>query len=294
MHSLLERLLAHTPVVTDGAIGTELQARGLEAGQCPDIWNLARPAEVEALTREYVEAGSDIVLTNTFRGNRLALEAAGLAERLEELNLAAVELARRATGGRAVVFGCLGPSGKMVMMGEVNESDLREVYAEQAKILAVAGVEGFAVETMAELEEAKAALAAALETWLPVAVSMVFDSGKDKDRTMTGVTPERAARELTEAGAHIVGANCGRGIAGYLPVCQRMHAATDLAVWIKPNAGLPELVDGKATYRTTPREFAAFVPAVLQAGASFIGGCCGTTPEFVRAVAETARRWRRQ
>jgi len=294
MNPMLADILAHGPVLTDGAIGTQLQARGLDPGQCPDEWNLARPAEVESVARAYVEAGSEIILTNTFRGNRLALEGAGLAVNLEAVNLAGVEIARRAASGKAAVFGCLGPSGKMVMMGEVSEEELRLVYAEQVKILAVAGVDGFAVETMAELEEAKAALAAARETGLPVVVSMVFDSGKDKDRTMTGVTPERAAQELTAAGADVIAANCGRGIAGYIPICQRLHSATDRPIWIKPNAGMPQLVDGKATYSTTPEEFAAFVPAVLQAGASFVGGCCGTTPDFIRAVADTLRRWKRK
>jgi methionine synthase I (cobalamin-dependent) len=294
VNPIFSDILAHAPVLTDGAMGTELQVRGLDVGQCPDAWNLTRPAEVESLTRSYVEAGSEIVLTNTFRSNRLALEAAGLAEKLEALNLAGVEITQRAAAGRAAVFASLGPSGRMVMMGEVTEETLREAYAEQVKILSVAGVDGFAIETMADLDEAKAALAAARASGLPVVVSMVFDSGKDKDRTMTGAPPERAAEELTAIGADVIGANCGRGIAGYIPICQRLRAATDRPIWIKPNAGLPELVDGKATYRTTPEEFAAFVPAVLQAGASFIGGCCGTTPDFIRAVAETMRRWKRR
>jgi 5-methyltetrahydrofolate--homocysteine methyltransferase len=294
MNSMLEQLLAHAPVVTDGAIGTELQARGLDNGECPDVWNLARPAEVEALTRAYVEAGSDIVLTNTFRSNPLALARHRRAEQAEEFNLAGVEIARRATAGRARIFGCIGPSGKILMMGETSEVELRGAFSAQVRTLAAAGVEGLAIETMAELDEARVALAAALETGLPVMVSMVFDSGRDQDRTMTGVTPERAAQELTAAGAHIIGANCGRGIARYGSICQRLKAATDRPIWIKPNAGMPELVDGKAIYRTTPEEFAAFVPAVLQAGVSFIGGCCGTNPEFIRATAETARRWRRR
>ena len=294
MNPMLASILAHGPVLTDGAIGTQLQARGLEPGQCPDEWNLARPAEVESVQRSYVEAGSEIILTNTFRSNRLALDGAGLAAKIEPLNLAAVEIARRAVSGRAAVFGCLGPTGKMVMVGEASEEELRQVYAEQVKLLVLAGVDGFAIETMAELEEAKAAFAATRETGLPVVVSMVFDSGKDNDRTMTGVTPERAAQELTAAGADVIAANCGRGIAGYIPICQRLHSATDRPIWIKPNAGMPQLVDGKATYSTTPEEFAAFVPAVLQAGASFIGGCCGTTPDFIRAVADTLRRWKRK
>jgi 5-methyltetrahydrofolate--homocysteine methyltransferase len=146
---------------------------------------------------------------------------------------------------------------------------------------------------MSDLEEARIAVAVLRETGLPVVASMVFDSGKDKDRTMTGATPEKAAQELTAAGADIIGANCGRGIAGYISVCQRLHASTERPIWVKPNAGLPEMVEGRVVYRTTPEEFASFIPALLQAGASFIGGCCGTGPDFIRAVDDTMRRWRR-
>ncbi|MBZ5514382.1 MAG: homocysteine S-methyltransferase family protein [Acidobacteriia bacterium] len=293
MSAVLQKLLAHAPVLLDGALGTQLLKRGLRAGECPDAWNLSRPAEVEAVARSYVEAGSEIILTNTFRANRMALEGYGLAGKTEEINLAAVEIARRAAAGHAAVFASVGPSGKMLAAGEVTETDLQRTFAEQAQILATAGVEGFAIETMADLAEAKVAVAALRETGLPVVASLVFDSGKDKDRTMTGVTPEKAAQELTAAGADAIGANCGRGIAGYIPICQRLRTSTDRPIWIKPNAGLPQMVDGQVVYKTTPPEFAGFISALLQAGASFIGGCCGTGPDFIRAVEDTLRRWRR-
>ena len=293
MKPILQDLMAHAPVVTDGAIGTQLMARGLLTGECPDSWNISSPAKVEEVARRYVESGSEIILTNTFRSNRVALEAHGLAGKLEEINLAGVEIARRAASHTAYVFASIGPSGKMLVADEVSEADLKKAFVEQIKVLAAAGVDGLAIETMSDLAEAKLAVAAAHETNLPVVASMVFDSGKDKDRTMMGATPEQAAEELTAAGADVIGANCGLGIAGYIPVCQRLHAATDRPIWIKPNAGLPEIVDGKVVYRTTPEAFAAFVPAMVQAGASFIGGCCGTGPEFIWAVFETLRRWRR-
>jgi 5-methyltetrahydrofolate--homocysteine methyltransferase len=285
MNPILEDILVHAPVLTDGALGTQLQARELQPGECPDAWNLSRPAEVEAVIRSYVEAGSEIVLTNTFRANRIALAGYGLAQKIEDINLAGVEIARRAAAGRAAVFASVGPSGKMFVAGEVAEEDVRHAFAEQAQILAAAGVDGFAIETMSDLEEAKVAVAALRETGLPVVVSLVFDSGKDKDRTMTGVTPEQAAQELTAAGADVIGANCGQGPAGYIPICRRMSAATDLPLWIKPNAGIPELIDGRTVYRTTPGEFAVQIPSVIEAGASFVGGCCGTTPDFIRALA---------
>ena len=284
-HPVIDRLLGQGPVLTDGAWGTELQARGLAAGECPDGWNLTHAEEVEAVARAYVEAGSRIILTNTFRANRLALARYGLAERVAEINRAGVEISKRAAAGRALVFASIGPSGRMLLAGETTEEELAGAFEEQARALAGAGADGLVIETMADLAEARLALNAALPTGLPVVVSLVFDSGRGKDRTMMGVTPEQAARELQHAGAHVIGANCGQGVAGYVEICRRLHAATDLPIWIKANAGMPEFVQGKAVYRMTPEQYAAYVPALLEAGASFIGGCCGTTPAFIQAMA---------
>jgi len=276
-------------VLTDGAWGTQLQERGLQAGECPDAWNLLYPERVEQVARAYVEAGSQVILTNTFRANRLALERYGLAERTADINRAGVEISRRAAAGKALVFASIGPSGRMLVAGEITEDELVATFREQARALAEAGADAIVVETMADLTEARLAVTAALDTGLPVVASMVFDSGRNKDRTMMGVTPEQAARELSAVGAHVIGANCGQGIAGYVEICRRLHAATDRPIWIKPNAGLPEMVEGKAIYRVTPAEFASYVPALLEAGASFVGGCCGTTPDFIRAIASALR-----
>ena len=185
-----------------------------------------------------------------------------------------------------MVFASIGPSGVMLMMGQVSEDDLQAAFAEQAQAIADAGADGIVIETMSDPAEAALAVAAAHETGLPVVACMTFDSGAKKDRTMMGATPEQAAEQLTAAGADVIGSNCGQGIAGMVEVCRRLHAATDRPIWIKANAGLPEMVDGKTVYRQTPAEFAAYVPQLVEAGASFIGGCCGTTPEFIRAVAE--------
>lgn len=285
LHPTLGRLLARRVVITDGAWGTQLQAKGLGGGECPDAWNLSRPAEVESVARAYVEAGSQVILTNTFRSNRLALAGYGLADRVQELNAAGAKISLRAAGAGALVFASLGPSGKMLMTGETTEAELHSIFEEQASVLAAAGVHGLVIETMSDLAEATIAVRAAKPTGLPVIASMVFDSGKNKDRTMMGQTIEQCAAALAGAGADVVGANCGRGIAGYLAVCQRLAQATPLPVWVKPNAGLPELVDGKLIYQSTPGEFAAFAPALVEAGARFIGGCCGSTPEFIRALA---------
>lgn len=286
MHGLIKKLLAAGPVITDGAWGTQMQARGLPIGSCPDGWNLSCAAQVEEVPRAYIAAGSQIVLTNTFRANRVALADYDLADQAAVISRAGAEISRRAADAQAVVFGSIGPSGKMLVAGEVMAEDLLAAFREQAQALADGGAEGLVVETMAELDEALLALQAAKETGLPVVTCMVFDSGAALDRTMMGVTPEQAAGALTAAGADVVGANCGQGIAGYVEICRRMRAATNLPLWIKANAGLPEIVEGQVVYKTSPEEFASYGPALIQAGANFVGGCCGTSPEYIRCLAK--------
>jgi len=289
MHRVIQDLVAAGPVVTDGAWGTQLQQRGLEVGACPDGWNLTHPNRVEEVARAYVEAGSQVVLTNTFGANRLILARHGLSDHTAEINRAGVEISRRAADGKARVFASMGPSGVMLMMGEVQPEQLGEAFAEQARAIAEAGADGIVIETMSDLAEAKLAVEAAISTGLPVVASMTFDSGKDRDRTMMGNTPEQAAKELAAAGADVIGANCGQGIEGFHEICRRLHAATDRPIWIKANAGLPEMIDGRVVYATSPRKFALHAPALVEEGALFLGGCCGTSPEFIRAVREVLR-----
>ena len=283
-HTIIDELLARGTVVTDGAWGTELQSLGLPAGEIPDLWNLARPELVERVARSYVEAGSDVILTNTFRSNRIALgELAGQVS-IEELNRAGVGISRRAARGHARVFATIGPSGKLLITGQVDEPTLSLAFREQVRALTEAGADGLVVETMTDLTEARLAVDAAVATGLPVVACMVFDSGKQRDRTMMGVTVAQAAETLAAAGAHVVGANCGIGVEHALPVCRAMRAATTLPIWIKPNAGLPELAGGKTIYHTDAAAFAAYVPDLVAAGAGFIGACCGSTPAFVAAI----------
>jgi len=278
--------LGASPIVTDGAWGTQLQAQGLGAGECPDAWNLSQPERVEAVARSYVEAGSQIILTNTFGANRLRLERHGLGGKVSEVNRAGVRISRRAAGDRARVFGSIGPTGRMLAAGETDAAELASVFEEQARALAAEGALALVLETFSDLGEILPALAAAKATGLPVVSCMVFDSGAARDRTMMGATPEQVAKALAGAGADAVGANCGRGIDGFLPICRRLRAASDRPLWMKPNAGLPELVDGRAVYRESKEHFAAGVVELVQAGASFVGGCCGTSPAFVAAIAE--------
>jgi len=289
MHETIQQFITNGVVVTDGAWGTQLQARGLALGEFPDAWNLTHPERVAEVARSYVEAGSRVILTNTFGSNRLRLREAHLDQHVAELNQLGVEISKQAVGTRALVFASMGPTGKMLLTGETNPAELRDVFIEQARALCLAGADALVVETMADLNEATAAVTAARATGLPVVASMVFDSGRNKDRTMMGTTPEQAATALTQAGADVIGANCGQGIAGFVAICERLHRATDRPIWIKANAGLPQIVEDHAVYATTPEEFAGHVPRLIDAGASFIGGCCGTNPDFIRAVVNAVR-----
>ncbi len=272
--------------LTDGAWGTQLQERGLKPGDCPDAWNLTHAEDVAAVARAYVEAGSRLVITNTFGANRFVLARHGLVDQAAELNRRGVALSRAAADGRASVFASIGPSGLMIMLGQTSAEELQAAFAEQARAMAEAGADGLVLESFSDLAEIRAAIGAAKPTGLPVVACMTFDSGANKDRTMMGVTPEQAAAALVDAGADVIGANCGQGIAGFVDVCRRLRAAADLPIWIKANAGLPQMAGGRAVYAQTPAEFAGFIPPLLDAGANFVGGCCGTSPAFIAAVRE--------
>ena len=287
MHPLIKSLIKSGPVVTDGSWGTQMQKRGLKRGECPDSWNLSRPERVLEVAQQYVDAGSQIILTNTFGGSRLALKKFELDEKTVEINMTGVEISKKAAGDRAYVFASIGPTGMMLVTRETTEEELQKVFEEQADAQARAGADGIIVETMIDVVEAKIAATAAKQTGLPIIVSMVYDSGENKDRTMMGDSPEQVLEELMSIGIDGIGANCGQGIEAFLPICSRLRQATDLPIWMKPNAGLPEIVDDKTVFRTTAREFVQYIPELIQAGAGFIGGCCGTDQEFVEAIRET-------
>jgi len=289
MHAFIANLIKDGPVLTDGAWGTQIMKRGLQPRECPDSWNLTHPEKVEEVAREYVDAGSRVILTNTFGANRYALGKFGLADGVAEINIKGVDISRRAAGTKAYVFASMGPTGKLLATREVTENDLQQAFEEQAQAIAKAAPDAIVVETMMDLTEARIAATAAKQTGLPVVACLVFDSGKLKDRTMMGNTAEQAVEVLSRLGVDAIGANCGQGIEGFIPICKRMRAATGLPLWMKPNAGRPELVEGIAVYRTTALEFVRFVPELVQAGANFIGGCCGTEPAFIRETGKTLK-----
>jgi len=273
-----------TLTLADGAWGTELQKLGAPLGSCLDEWNLIRPESVRQVAESYIQAGSKVILTNTFRANPISLAPHGLDGQCAAINRAGVKISREAAGHVALVFASIGPSGRMLVTKEVTPEQLHDAFSVQAQALAEESPDALLIETMIDVTEARIAAAAALETGLPVIVSFVYDSGKNRDRTIMGVTPEQVAIALVSEGVHGIGANCGVGAREYVAICKRLVAACRLPIWIKPNAGLPEMVGGIVKYKTTPEEFAAAVKELADAGATFVGGCCGTGPDFVRVL----------
>ena len=291
---LLERLKDSTILISDGAWGTELAKMGYSEG-CPELLNIEHPDVLREIAASYVEAGSEMILTNTFGGNPFKLAKYRLEDRLDEFHRAAVAISREAADGRALVVGSMGPTGEfMAPLGLVTEDEMTEAFARQVRAMAAEGIDAILCETMTDLGEITCALRAAKENAdVPVICSMTFDKGMRGYATMMGVTPADAAKALAEAGADIVGSNCGAGIDNIIEVAALMRPATTLPLWFKPNAGLPELINGQTVYRESPEDMASKVPALIEAGASIVGGCCGSTPAHiaaVRAVVDTIRK----
>ena len=273
-------------LLADGAWGTELFKRGLIQGCPPDVWNLLHPDIVREITREYLDAGADIVLTNSFGANRFRLEPHGLSDQVVKINAAAAALARQVIGHAAIIAGDMGPSARFISLGEVSAAELHDVFAEQAATLAHAGVDWIVVESMTDVEEMVVAVRAAVEaTHLPVVASMSYNATPRGYRTMMGNPPEVCVHRAEEAGASLIGANCGAGIEQYVPLVPILRSLTMLPIWIKANAGMPQIVGGRVVYPLCAHEYASYVPRLVLDGADVVGGCCGTDPGFIRAMA---------
>ncbi len=287
----MERLARGDVLISDGATGTYLQARGLEPGGCPEELNAGRPELVRGMAADYFEAGSDMVLTNSFGGNRFMLKKYGYGDKVWEFNRLAAEHARSAAPPGGYVVGSVGPSGEFLEpLGEVTQAEMLEAFVEQVTALEAGGADAVVVETMTALEEATLAVRAVKEnTKLTAIATMVFDKGPRGFFTMMGVTPARAAAELGAAGADVVGSNCGNGIEGMLDVAREMRQATDGYMLIHSNAGLPELRNGEVVYPEGPDWMAERFQVLVDEGVSIVGGCCGTTPDHIRALSGRLR-----
>jgi 5-methyltetrahydrofolate--homocysteine methyltransferase len=280
-------------LLADGAWGTEFFKRGLMQGSPPDEWNLTHPEIVREITRDYLDAGASVILTNTFGANRFRLEAHGLSGKVREINIRAAELAREVVGQRVVVAGDIGPSGRIMALGEVTSEDLAARFTEQARALRDGGVDWIVVESMADADEMEIAVRAASDAaGVPVVASMTYNRTPRGYRTMMGNSPETCVRKAESAGASLIGANCGTGIEDYVPLAPVLRGLTSQPLWMKANAGVPQLVGGRVTYPLTPEQYASFVPALIEAGVDVIGGCCGTDPRFIREVGKSIARIR--
>jgi 5-methyltetrahydrofolate--homocysteine methyltransferase len=284
--SFLDLISSNQVLLSDGAMGTELQKRGLPAGACPEEFNVSYADVVRSIHRAYVEAGSDIVETNSFGANRPRLGMHGYEHRVKELCLAAAQRAREACPQGKFVAGSIGPTGDLLEpYGTRSTEEASEVFREQAHALAEGGVDLFYVETMMAIEEAEAAVRAAKSaTNLPVVATMTFEKGQAGIRTMWGVDIRTAVHRLADAGADVVGANCGRGFEEMVEIITEMRPLTSLPIIAQANAGMPEIVNGASVYHQTPEVILPLAEKLLDCGVNIIGGCCGTSPAHIKAM----------
>lgn len=277
-------------MVSDGAWGTFLQAKGLKAGECPELWNAEHPDVVYEIARSYIEAGADLIETNSFGGSSIKLKHYQLDHRAFELNEAAAKISRKAAGDNHYVLGSIGPTGKILMMGEYSEEDFYRSFSEQAEALASGGVDAIVIETMSDIEEARQAIRAAKDhTDLEVICTMTFEKTKNGEfKTMMGFSPRDMVREIKDEGVQIIGANCGNGIRDMIGIVKEIRESDPgIPILIHANAGIPFYRDGETVFPETPDEMASLVIPILDAGASIVGGCCGTTPQHIRRIRET-------
>ncbi|HDS07044.1 MAG TPA: methionine synthase [Bacteroides sp.] len=288
MGILLDRIREKGVLISDGAWGTLLHRKGLASGECPESWNLTRPEDVLEVARSYVEAGSDIILTNSFGGSPAKLRAYGLEQQVYEINRAAAGISRKAAGKKVLVLGSVGPTGKLVMMGEITPEELLDGFQKQVTGLADGGVDGIVVETMADPDEARLAIQAAKNgTSLEVACTFTFERTRDSGfRTIMGTGIREYLEMCREEGVDVIGANCGNGTAGMIEIVREIRRTEpDLPVLVHANAGLPVYRDGETVFPETPGEMAPLMVELVNAGANIVGGCCGTTPEHIRLIA---------
>lgn len=292
MSSLLAALKSKNILISDGAWGTFLHQRGLQPGECPELWNITHRNDVFAIAKSYIDAGADMILTNSFGGSPSKLEHFGLQNRCAELNETAAVISRTAAGTDHLVLGSIGPTGVMLMMGEVSEETLYDGFCVQAKALKRGGVDAICIETMSALDEACLAIQAVRKsTGLEVVCTFTFEKTVSGEyRTMMGVSPAEMVLAVKEAGAVIVGTNCGNGFDQMIDIVQEIRSIDSVTpILVHANAGKPIFQNGKTVFPETPEMMAAKVLEIIKSGANIIGGCCGTTPTHIQKLVDAVR-----
>jgi 5-methyltetrahydrofolate--homocysteine methyltransferase len=290
--TLVELISDGKTLVSDGAWGTFLQANGLKPGECPELWNLTRPEAVLDIAQGYIDAGADTIETNSFGGNYYKLEGFGLENQVYEINRKAAEISRKAAGDDKYVLGSIGPTGKILMMGDVTEEEIYDAFKKQAIALYDGGSDAIIIETMTAIDEASIAVRAAREnTPCEIICTMTFDHLVTGEyRTMMGVSPSEMVNDLKVAGAHIVGANCSNGIEGMIRITEEIRSVDkNIPILIHANAGLPVLEGTCTIFPESPDMMATFATQLAKAGANIIGGCCGTTPAHIQRLVEVLK-----
>lgn len=292
MKKITEGLKNGAILVSDGAWGTFLQQKGLIPGECPEEWNISRPNDVLAIAKSYLDAGADLVETNSFGGNRYKLEKYGFGDRVAEFNKAAAQISREAAGADRFVLGSIGPTGKLLLLEEVTEEELYEAFREQAVALEAGGVNAIMIETMTDLDEARIAVQAAsenvsCEVFCTMTFEKIIGGGY---RTIMGIAPAEMAEALVAAGADLIGTNCGNGMADMVGMVREIREVNPtIPILVHANAGMPCYKDGVTTFPESPDDMAAKVPEIIRAGANIVGGCCGTTPAHIQKMAEIVK-----
>ena len=292
MRSLLKEIENGKILISDGGWGTYLHSLGLEVGACPEIWNITHRNEVLSIPKSYIEAGADIVLTNTFGAHPIRLKHYGLQDRAFELNEAGASISREAAGEDHFVLGSIGPSGAIIMMGEVPEEKVYDGFRIQVEALSKGGADAICIETMSEIAEACLAIRAAKEfTDLEVVCTFTYQKTvHDYYRTMMGVSPAEMIVAVKEAGADIIGANCGIGFDQMVEIAKEIREADpSTPVLVQANAGIPIVKNNKTIFPETPEMMRPKIKELIKAGANIIGGCCGTTPEHIRVIVKEIR-----
>ncbi|MCW8850593.1 MAG: homocysteine S-methyltransferase family protein [Melioribacteraceae bacterium] len=293
MASILEAIKKRQVLVSDGAWGTFLHQRGLEPGECPELWNVTHREDVLAIAKSYIDSGSDMVLTNSFGGSPSKLKHYGLDDRTFELNKAAAEISREAAGNDKFVLGSIGPTGVIMMMQEVPSDSIFEGFKIQAEGLVKGGVDAICIETISEIDEALIAIRAVKEiSDAEIICTFTFEKTVDgKYKTMMGTTPTEMVQSIKDSGVSIIGANCGNGFENMIDIVKEIRSVDNNSpILIHANAGIPFFHEGQTVFPDSPEVMASRVGELIESGANIIGGCCGTTPEHIKVLSEQIRK----